>query len=903
MSPRMRKAFARYGLAALSLLLVIALSAPLFGQATVATGSIQGTLTDPSGAVVPGAQVTVTNKGTGQEKKLTTNSAGAYNTGPIIPGDYVVRATGKGFQTTQLPVTVQVGVTSNGNLQLKVGQQSEVVEVQASEVRVNTEQASVQGVLNAQQIENLPVNGRNFLDLAQLEPGVQIQDGTNFDPTKVGYSSISFGGRFGRTARIQVDGVDVSDETVGTTTMDIPASAIQEFQLSQSNLDISNDLTSSGAVNVATRSGTNNYHGEAFYTFRDSDAAAKLPAAPGLSSPFQRHQFGGRFGGPIIKDKLFFFIDAERTKQDLQAPVSYPAPFESLSGTFASPFRETETVGRLDYQLTKSARLFYRFSYFANSAFNTFFASSFQVYDNKNYTRNHVLGLDFNTGSFTHSIRFEYLKFQNTIADGSQGTPFRNVDLTLFIGPLAVGPNYLAPQSTPQSDHQLKYDGSKTMGSHIIRYGVSYNHLQGGGFAGFFSIAPAVFSDPSLYDPTICGACPGGAGNPLNYPVQGIQLGNGQGFSTLQPAFGFPAGGLGPDNRIGIYVGDSWKARPNLTITAGLRYDRDTGRTDSDLPGIPALNNLVPQFPNLGAPVRNPNLNLAPQLGIAWDPTNSGKTVIRAGIGLFYENTIWNNVLFDRPTRIPQGAFLQTPSICSGVGAAGPPISIPGGTLPVPPNTCASAAGGPITIGAAATSIVALEQQFQALSPFTIAPNPSYIPTVLSEGLGLAPAQNIPLTFAPNFKTPRSVQMNVGFQHEIRPGLVFTADYMRNVTTHFLLGVDENHVGDARFFNMAGALEAIGAAVSGVPGCGGFGVVTPGTAQSAVNCYLTNVNTGPNVITGAAAHAPTMSDFVAAGLTSTNDLGVTGCPKAGCAFPGINKAVSNLEVLEPVGRS
>ncbi|HZU44733.1 MAG TPA: hypothetical protein VE994_18790, partial [Terriglobales bacterium] len=313
--------------------------------------------------------------------------------------------------------------------------------------------------------------------------------------------------------------------------------------------------------------------------------------------------------------------------------------------------------------------------------------------------------------------------------------------------------------------------------------------------------------------------------------------------------------------------------------------------------------NLVPQFPNLGAPVRNPNLNLAPQLGIAWDPTNNGKTVIRAGIGLFYENTIWNNVLFDRPTRIPQGAFLQTPTICSGVGAAGPAISIPGGTLNVPPNTCATAKGQPITIGAAASSIVALEQQFQALSPFTVAPNPSYIPTVLSEGLGLAPAQNIPLTFAPNFKTPRSVQMNIGFQHEIRPGLVFTADYMRNVTTHFLLGVDENHVGDARFFNMAGALQAIGAAVSGVPGCGGFGVVTPGTAQSAVNCYLANVNTGPNVITGAAAHAPTMSDFVAAGLTSTNDLGVTGCPKAGCAFPGINKAVSNLEVLEPVGRS
>src|SRR5260370_34762299 len=128
---------------------------------------------------------------------------------------------------------------------MALGQASQVVEVTASAVAVNPDQAMVQGVLTAQQIDTLPINGRNFLDLAQLEPGVQIQDGTNFDPTKVGYSSISFGGRFGRTARVSVDGLDVSDETVGTTTEDIPSSAIQEFQISQSNLDLSNDLTSS----------------------------------------------------------------------------------------------------------------------------------------------------------------------------------------------------------------------------------------------------------------------------------------------------------------------------------------------------------------------------------------------------------------------------------------------------------------------------------------------------------------------------------------------------------------------------------------------------------------------------------------------------------------------------------
>ena len=185
----------------------------LFAQ-SVGTGGIQGTVTDPSGAVVNGAKVTVTNKGTGQTVSTTTNSAGVYSASPLQPGVYTVRVEAAGFKATESALTVQVGNTANGNLKVQVGQASDTIEVQADTVQVNTEQATVQGVLTANQIENLPVNGRNFLDLAQLEPGVQIQDGQNFDPTKAGYSSISFGGRFGRTARIEVDGVDVSDETV-----------------------------------------------------------------------------------------------------------------------------------------------------------------------------------------------------------------------------------------------------------------------------------------------------------------------------------------------------------------------------------------------------------------------------------------------------------------------------------------------------------------------------------------------------------------------------------------------------------------------------------------------------------------------------------------------------------------
>src|SRR6202140_1273789 len=356
---------ARFSILALIGLFVVFSSTLLVAQTTLSTGSINGTVTDPSGAVVSGAKISIINTSTGQSVELTSNSAGAFSTGPLPPGTYKVQVTAKGFSTVSQPVVVQVGNTATVNPKLAVGQESTVVEVQGSTVQVNTEQATVQGVLTSAQIENLPVNGRNFLDLAQLEPGVQIQDGQNFDPTKAGYSSISFGGRFGRTARVNVDGVDVSDETVGTTTADIPASAIDEFQLSQSSLDMSTELTSSGAVNVTTKSGSNAFHGDAFGAFRDSVFSAA--ASGGVDQYMQRDQFGGRFGGAGIKDKLFFFADGERTKQDAQAGVLLSGtPFANFTGNFGQPFRENNLLGRVDYNL-HNGKLFYRYSYFSNS--------------------------------------------------------------------------------------------------------------------------------------------------------------------------------------------------------------------------------------------------------------------------------------------------------------------------------------------------------------------------------------------------------------------------------------------------------------------------------------------------------------------------------------------------------
>jgi len=888
---------------------LVFVSCTAVAQTSIQAGSIVGTVTDSTGAVVPNAKVTITGP-TGQTIHATTTGSGTYSSGSLVPGSYTVRVEGKGFKTTQLTANVQVGNAANGDVKLEIGQESTVVEVQGGAVQVNTEQATVQGVLTADQIENLPVNGRNFLDLAQLEPGVQIQDGQNFDPTKAGYSSISFGGRFGRTARIEVDGVDVSDETVGTTTTDIPASGIQEFQIGQASLDMSTELTSSGAVNVTTKSGTNGFHGEAFGQFRDNRAgAAALPGGVDLYG--QRSQYGADLGGPIIKNKLFFFGDGERTVQNTQAPVPISAPFSQFSGSFSDPFREDNLLGKLDYQLTKSARLFYRYSYFKNLLGATF-GFGYSEYDNKDITRNNVVGVDFNTGSFTHSIRFSYLKFQNQIVDATTGNaalPFNNIGAEIFMGAtgLVAGPNLLAPQSTPQSDHEIKYDGSKVLGSHIIRYGATFNHLQGGGFASFFKNGPQVISSVSTDDITTAatGPFPGGITNPLNYPADGgFVLGNGLGFSTTKAALGFPAGGLGPDNRILLYAGDSWKVKRNLTVTYGLRWERDTGRTDSQYAPIPGLSGLIP---GLGNAVNQPNTNFSPELGFAWDPAKNGKTVIRGGIGLFYENAIWNNVLFDGPFREPTGAFLQTPAPCAAAGSPSP-IPTSTGTITAssgsPTSVCGTSAGFPL-IGNVLPALLALQAQYQAASPLNLQqPNPNFSGASLTDCTGgtncfFNPGNNM---FNPNYKSPRSVVMNIGVQHEIRPGMVISADFIRNVQTHFLLGVDQNHAGSIGSFNMAGAQAAIAATLTN---CGAASVV----ASYSGNCPTDPATGTTDIVNGVPTWTPrpaTMADFAANGLGSSSDMGGNSCLASlghNCAFPGINPNAPPLGFLSPVGRS
>jgi len=872
-------------------------------QASASSGSIQGTVTDAQGAIVPAAKVTITNNGTGLKITPPVNGAGIFNSGSVEPGSYTIRVEATGFKSTDVGVVVQVGNIASQTIVLQVGSGSTTVTVEATAEAVNPDQVTIQGVLTPEQIENLPINGRNFLDLAQLEPGVQIQDGGNFDPTKKGFESVSFGGRFGRTARIEVDGLDISDETVGTTTQNISMNSIQEFQVSQSSLDLGTELTSSGTINVTTKSGTNAVHGEGFYGYRDNGTSA-------IDSIFTRKQYGVNLGAPIVKDKLFAFGSWERTTQSEEGAVIPLAPFNvDQKGTTGSPFNDLEFLGRVDYNLTNSVHVFFKFTYEQNKDVASFVPGTYEPFANVDNTPSYGGGIDFTTGTFTHSFRVGYLKFRNGIAAAPVDNPIFNPapDLSLAIGNgrtscsasgnlFCSGLNILAPQATFQTDKQFKYTGSKILGTHTLVYGVGVNRILGGGFANFFGLGPAVrsasnganilFSNQEKFAPGTM--TPQGNSNPLNWPVSQIEIGNGEGCFTEIPQFGQPCGGQF-DTRFQAYIGDTWKIKPNVTLIYGLRYNRDTGRTDSDLPAIANLNAFAP---GLGNPVNQPNKNFGGLLGLAWAPGTSGKTVVRVGTGINYENGVFNNVLFDRPGRLPTGLFNQAQFVCSQGG-----VVYPDGTLvtsvnglDIPTQVCGQA------IGSVESSLVAIQQQYQAA---TVAAGPQQNGAFFDAGNTTV---NTGSMFAPNYRSPYSVQVNAGIQRELKPGTVISVDYLRNVGLHTLLGIDQNHVGDARFLDQTAATNAI-TATNAAFNC----PAGPAGINCAINSPIPSgcqLDANSNFLPG--AH---LCDFanngIGGGLNATGGAALVNMqnPVNTVAFAGIRPDYGQILLLYPGGRS
>jgi hypothetical protein len=850
------------------------------------TGKITGTVQSTAGVPIADAKVIITSKDTGKTAVVRTQAQGTFASADIPATEYNVRVDARSFISTQQSVTVKAGATSSVNIRLLP--------------------QPLPGVVVATEIDRFPLRTQNFVQLLQVEPGVQNQNAGTLAAGKNAFSSVSLFGRFGDQTPIESDGVNLADSAVGGVVQDLPPGAVQEFQFGGLLAPIAHQLYAPGTVNIVTRSGSDQLHGNLFGFYGNGDVlSASLPG--GRSHHWGRQQFGGNLGGALIADKLRFFVDVERNRQDLSNRILPAGAFTALSPsstTLSEPFREIEGSGRLDYKLSDAARAFYRFAYDQNSDLAPFSSGpSLQPLLARTNTPSHTVGLDLSSGSFLHAFRFQYLKFRNLTADAYSEvptftTPRPNFSIEIGGGStkqcasgalICLGPSPFANQQNYQSDIQFRYDGSVVRGQHAFHFGASYDRILVGRFDPLYALAPTLSDSTTVPLPAGVLGSSGVPSDPLAYPVEWAYLGNGRGFASEKSAFGMPAGGL-TDHQLSLYGGDTWKVMPTLALSFGVHWVRDTVPNNSDLAKVPVLNLWQPK---LGNPVRQPNLNFAPQVGVVWDPSGDEKTTIRGGLGMFYGPSSFMNAYLDRPLRLQQGTYLTTPAACVGgasgsilwpssAGAAGTIINGAGivnfdGTVsPYDPSSIRTWCGE--SMRTAGPLALALEQAYQTATA-AAGSNASFMGKANSFA---GPYQNGLSLIDPDYQTPRTVQFDAGLRHELRPGLIFTLDYLREATTRTLLGVDVNHGGAAATFNAINAIADRNAAQL-THGC------PIGSGQ--VSCMVAKL--GP---IGA------LDAYGAAGIGGPAQV-TGGAPCPYCAFPGVHPNLGVNVVNVPEGRS
>ncbi|MGH9570928.1 MAG: carboxypeptidase regulatory-like domain-containing protein, partial [Candidatus Angelobacter sp.] len=411
----------------------------MWGQAT-ASANLTGTVVDQSQAVIPKAEVTITNRETGATRTATTNAAGEYRFDALAAGTYTIKTNAPGFSIAEAKnVEIMVGRTATQNFTLVPGGVSETVEVTSAAPLVDQQKTGVSTNITPQQITDLPLIGRDIADLAYLAPGVKAAD--SYDPTKNRYAILSVNGEGGRNVNVTVNGVDNKDNTVGGPVMQLPAEAVQEFQVSTQRFSAVNGRSSGAAINVITKSGTNNFHGSAFGFFRDQalNADQKLANGDGTTSsikpPYSRQWFGGSIGGPIKKDKLFAFFAMERQREHTALAES-PVAFSELqlvtnlgaqpASTIPTPFFENRINGRLDWTINDKHSAYFSVSTQANNSLNDQSNGFFDLTEG-NFTKNHlqVANLTLNSALSPTLVNQATLGFQywNNLIDSTTRTP------------------------------------------------------------------------------------------------------------------------------------------------------------------------------------------------------------------------------------------------------------------------------------------------------------------------------------------------------------------------------------------------------------------------------------------------------------------------------------------------
>ena len=628
----MSKAF-RFSLAAFVLFGLIAV--PAFAQ----EATIRGKVADEEGAVLPGCLITIRNTATGVERSVTTTGAGTYSVEDLFPGPYRVTAALEGFATVvREGLTLEVGRTVVVNFEMKLAAVAETVTVTGEAPLIETTESDIGAVVSEKQIDNIPLNTRNFQELAFLAPGARVAN--NFDPTKSRVTAVSIGGSgTGRGINVSIDGGDNNDDAVGGILQQFSQESIQEFEVITSRYKAEYGRSAGGVINVLTKTGTNEIHGTAFEFFRDDGLNARNQPEKdaGLDkSDYRRHQFGFSVGGPIVQDRTHYFGTFERLDEQQSTVLRGSDLLEALYpedwGLVPQPYERNYVTLKLSHQLNADQSIAFRYGYEDNTqegdqigrfGLANVSASSQAVQSNEfhNFLAKHTWVI---SDRALNDFRYQYNWFDNLILAPGQSELFQILEPTfVYDSGFTRGTNPNVPQQTHQVKHQFKDDFSYHLDRHDLKAGIDVVRVP-----EFFAGVPFQTNGIFYY------------ANDTDALDEAYFL-----FITGPPT---SAVSERDNTQIGLYFQDDWQVTDRFTLNLGIRYDVEPGSLD--VPFNDFISFLLVDHPNApfpGAVIETDKNNIGPRIGAAYDLTGDGTTVIRGGWGLYYDQTILNSTLFN----------------------------------------------------------------------------------------------------------------------------------------------------------------------------------------------------------------------------------------------------------------
>jgi carboxypeptidase family protein len=630
---------------------VLALAGRLAAQ--VPTGAIAGTVTDQVSAVLANATVTVTNRATGASRVVQTGPEGTFSVPSLPPGEYDVLIEASGFQPTISPAAVATGATTTVKVTLQLSTKTEAVTVVGASPLVDLESSRVQGIVGRTQIENLPLNGRSFMNLATLQPGVTVNLG-NPAQFNAQFNVSVLGGPASRTA-ITVDGGNVRNPVEGGTGQNFSQEVVQEFQISTANFDLSTGIAAFGAINIVTRSGSNEFRGAGYFYHRDENIAAYPSLARNTLTDkpdFARHQAGFVLGGPIKKDRVHFFGNYEYSNQKGVYVVQPDLASVSAFGTLApAPYVSKQLSGRVDYRANNKHSLFVRYSHDGNTNSGPFGipVAPSNFVSNTNYVDQQLVGVtSVLSGTLVNDLRFShmYWRNRNTPAEcegdvlgncvGLGGPEIFYLNSVNF----QLGNNFNSPQGRDLHRFPLSDNVTWQKNAHQVKFGGTWEHLDSVGYWGFFDPARAYLLSPEYLTgvgvpPALFGLPDGkikNADDLKKLPVVTFLLGIGD---RSQPSY--HVDNARGNDRFHLYAQDSWKVTPSFTLNYGLGWEHETNLLNYDLP---KPQYLAPLYGNDLSPTKKEYKNFAPAAGFAWSIGKDRPTVVRAGAGIFYDTQL-----------------------------------------------------------------------------------------------------------------------------------------------------------------------------------------------------------------------------------------------------------------------